>query len=167
MQIDDTVRNLMAERNKIDGQIANLRAAKANVDRRLRAVLLENAGLERLSFRYGPTIVRVSPKYDLRARRNSEGAVFDWIADLAEYDGENVWRRLFNLNGIRWAQLRTVVDAVWQEVDFETGEITRGWKEFKRRYLDETEGDVEVRIIPEDKAPGFLQKLEDSEAIPA
>jgi hypothetical protein len=167
MQIDETVRNLMAERNKIDGQIANLRAAKANVDRRLRAVLLEDAGYERLSFRYGPTIVRVSPKYDLRARRDSEGVVFDWIADLAEYDGENVWRRLFNLNGIRWAQLRTVVDAVWQEVDFETGEVVRGWKAFKALYLDEIEGDVEVRIIPEDKAPEFLKKLADSEAVPA
>jgi hypothetical protein len=167
MQIDDTVRNLMAERNKIDGQIANLRAAQANVDRRLQALLLEDAGYERLSFRYGPTIVRVRPKYDLKARRDSESAVFDWIADLAEYDGENVWRRLFNLNQIRWAQLRTVVEAKWVTVDFETGEIIRGWKAFKSMFLDESEGDIEVKVIPEDKAPLFLQKLEESQAMPA
>jgi hypothetical protein len=167
MQIDNTVQNLMAERNNLDGRIAALVAAKAELDRRLKAVLLEDAGLERLSFRYGPTIVRVRPKYRLRARRESEGAIFDWISDLAEYDGQNVYRRLFNLNGIRWAQLRTVVEGAYQEVDIETGEVSRGWRAFKSRYLDESDGEVEVSVIPEDRAPAFLQKLADREGVPA
>lgn len=97
--------------------------------------------------RFGPRVYRAGPKRTVRVRRDTEADLWDLLTPHA--------RRLFNPNYPRWGELKKIAS---EFVDTETGEV--GWSAFEARFFDVEEGDIEVREMPADKAPKFINETE-------
>lgn len=162
MRIEDDVLQLVKARNEVVAELAALRDELAEVDRRLRAVLLEDYGVERMTFRYGPDVVRVQPRVTRRIRKDREAELQEWLESVP-----HLFRRIYNLGYPRWGELRDVADTFYRDVDHWTGEVVAsGWDAFRARFVEVEEGTTpEVSVVPAAKAPVFSRKLADGEGI--
>lgn len=97
--------------------------------------------------RFGPRVYRVGLKRTVKARREVEGELWEFIGPHA--------RRLFNPNYPRWGELKKMAEDF---VDRETGEV--GYAAFETRFYDVEEGETEVKEMPWDRAPKFIQDSE-------
>lgn len=92
--------------------------------------------------RLGATVWRVVPdrKWKVRPERHTE--FFAWV------ESSGATRRVFNPDTARIGALRQLLEG---HVDTETGEVGMGV------FVDETEGELAVQVMPVDRAPKFIQ----------
>ena len=158
LPIEPDVLALLKQRNEITDQIASLQAVKKNLDDRLIKLSSEVYG-DYLSFRYGDSVVRIKPKYDVKIRPESNTQVMRFLQE----NGDLV--QLARFDALRIGQVKEVAGNFYRNTDPETGEIRQGWAAMVADHFEAIEGEHEVAVMPVDKAPQFLQRLAEGEGL--
>lgn len=149
-RIPPEVEDAMKRRNRLSNQIAVLQEERRVVDVQLGGLLLEDHGRERFSFRYGESIVRVKPAWKRALNADGLWAMAELLATAPRLVHQGV-----NLNYVRWTQVEEIAN------DYYPG----GWKAFEKQYVETFEGPVAIGVMPEHKAPKFLQGLDEGEGV--
>ena len=61
--------------------------------------------------------------------------------------------------------MKEVAGNFYRNVDPETGEIRQGWAAMVADHSDAVEGEQEVSIMPAERAPQFLQRMEEGRGV--
>jgi hypothetical protein len=156
--IEPDVLALLKQRNEITDQIATLQAVKKNLDDRMIKLAAEAHG-EYLSFRYGNNVVRIKPSYRVKLKPESNTQVMRFLQE----HGDLV--QLARFDALRIGQVKEVAGNYYRSVDPETGEVRQGWAAMTKDHFEAIEGEYEVAVMPVDRAPQFLQRLNDGEGL--
>lgn len=100
--------------------------------------------------RFGDRVYRAAPRTTERVKDDRRNELYHFIIDRGQV------HQILPLYAARKGALRKLAEN-W--ADAETGEL--GWRAFRDYFYDIEEGEVDVSEMPVDKAPQFIQKLDD------